>query len=79
MRCRTELGDQLCVAMSTSGLQMNGKEQLEEMYAAVLDHRALSCAISVLIMILCLSYIAWEPVKDYLLAWMRWHLWAYPA
>ncbi|HMG74278.1 MAG TPA: hypothetical protein VK582_12320 [Pyrinomonadaceae bacterium] len=52
----------------------------DHIYARVLSHRAFNNAVSVLVIIACLVYLwSWEPVKEHLLAWMRWHFWGYPA
>ena len=60
-------------------LIMNIRRQLENLYAALLVHRAFIGLISVSLMIVCLSYIAWETLQERLFAWMRWHFWAYPG
>jgi hypothetical protein len=58
---------------------MRIRPHLEARYRKVLSHRGLNNTFLVLVAIACLVYLLWEPVKEYLLAWMRWHLWGYPA
>jgi len=52
---------------------------LEARYRRVLSHRGLNNTALVLVVIVYLVYRLWEPVKEYVLAWMRWHFWGYPA
>jgi hypothetical protein len=58
---------------------MKVRQQPGGLYAAVLVHRAVNIAVSILILILCFFYLFWEPVTEHLFAWMRWHLWGYPG
>jgi hypothetical protein len=58
---------------------MRTKLELQDLYAAVFRHRALSNAISVAIMLLCAFWLVSGPLKIYLLRWIRWHFWGYPA
>jgi len=58
----------------------NHTKGLDYIYAQVLSHRALNNAVAVFVIIGCLVYLlSWEPVKEHVLAWMRWHFWGYPA
>jgi hypothetical protein len=69
-----------CIATGKyRGFVMRTNFQLEDLYVAVLAHRALSNAISIVIMLACAFWLIWHPLEEYLLRWMRWHFWGYPA
>jgi len=55
------------------------RQQLQAVHATVLTNRLYSFTVFALVIIAFWAYLIWEPLKEHVLAWMRWHFWGYPA
>jgi len=53
--------------------------QLRVAYADVFGRRAFYRIVLALVTIAFITYLLWKPVTEQIFAWMRWHLWGYPA
>jgi len=53
--------------------------QLRGAYADVFGRRAFFRIVLVLVTMAFTTYLLWTPVTERIFAWMRWHIWGYPA
>jgi hypothetical protein len=53
--------------------------QLRGAYAEVFGRRAFYRIVLAFVTIAFITYLLWKPVTEQIFAWMRWHLWGYPA
>ena len=62
-----------------ASLMMSKVGQLGVAWGGVLSQPAFYETVLGLVIIACITYLLWEPLTEYIFAWMRLHFWGYPV